>query len=90
MIEFDIDDQSPEELATGLDRLRRVAGVRDVATFSGIGKKGRWLQAVRVMADPVHRDAVVGAVGGSVAGAATDASVPAGLRSTVSRRARAS
>ena len=62
VIEFDIDDQSPEELATGLDRLRRVAGVRDVATFSGIGKKGRWLQAVRVMADPVHRDAVVGAV----------------------------
>jgi pyridinium-3,5-bisthiocarboxylic acid mononucleotide nickel chelatase len=62
VIEFDIDDQSPEELATGLDRLRRVAGVRDVATFPGIGKKGRWLQAVRVMADPAHRDAVVGAV----------------------------
>jgi pyridinium-3,5-bisthiocarboxylic acid mononucleotide nickel chelatase len=62
VIEFDIDDQSPEELATGLDRLRRVPGVRDVATFPGIGKKGRWLQAVRVMANPAHRDAVVGAV----------------------------
>jgi hypothetical protein len=62
VIEFDIDDQSPEDLATGLDRLRRVAGVRDVATFTGIGKKGRWLQAVRIMADPAHRDAVVGAV----------------------------
>ena len=64
VIEFDIDDQSPEELATGLDRLRRVPGVRDVATFLGIGKKGRWLQAVRVMANPAHRDAVVGAVFG--------------------------
>ncbi|HUH83462.1 MAG TPA: LarC family nickel insertion protein [Stellaceae bacterium] len=62
VIEFDIDDQSPEELATGLDRLRLVSGVRDVATFAGIGKKGRWLQAVRVMADPAHRDAVVAAV----------------------------
>jgi uncharacterized protein (DUF111 family) len=62
VIEFDIDDQSPEELATGLDRLRLVSGVRDVATFPGIGKKGRWLQAVRIMADPTHRDAVVAAV----------------------------
>jgi pyridinium-3,5-bisthiocarboxylic acid mononucleotide nickel chelatase len=62
VIEFDVDDQSPEDLATGLDRLRRVPGVRDVVTFAGIGKKGRWLQAVRIMADPAHRDAVVGAV----------------------------
>jgi pyridinium-3,5-bisthiocarboxylic acid mononucleotide nickel chelatase len=62
VIEFDVDDQSPEDLATGLERLRGTPGVRDVATFSGIGKKGRWLQAVRVMADPAHRDAVVGAV----------------------------
>jgi len=36
--------------------------VRDVVTFQGIGKKGRWLQAVRVMAEPAHRDAVVTAV----------------------------
>jgi pyridinium-3,5-bisthiocarboxylic acid mononucleotide nickel chelatase len=62
VIEFDIDDQSPEELATGLERLRSVPGVRDVATFHGIGKKARWLQAVRVMADPACRDAVVAAV----------------------------
>jgi pyridinium-3,5-bisthiocarboxylic acid mononucleotide nickel chelatase len=62
VVEFDIDDQSPEELATGLDRLRLVPGVRDVVTFQGIGKKGRWLQAVRVMAEPAHRDAVVAAV----------------------------
>jgi pyridinium-3,5-bisthiocarboxylic acid mononucleotide nickel chelatase len=62
VIEFDIDDQSPEELAIGLERLRSVPGVRDVATFHGIGKKGRWLQAVRVMADPARRDAVVAAV----------------------------
>jgi pyridinium-3,5-bisthiocarboxylic acid mononucleotide nickel chelatase len=62
VIEFDIDDQSPEELATALERLRLVSGVRDVATFHGLGKKARWLQAVRVMADPARRDAVVAAV----------------------------
>jgi uncharacterized protein (TIGR00299 family) protein len=62
VIEFDIDDQSPEELATGFDHLRQVPGVRDVVSFQGVGKKGRWVQAVRVMADPGHRDAVVVAV----------------------------
>ncbi|HEY1722455.1 MAG TPA: nickel pincer cofactor biosynthesis protein LarC [Magnetospirillaceae bacterium] len=59
VIEFDIDDQSPEDLATGLDKLRAVSGVRDVVTFTGIGKKGRWVHAVRVMADPAARAAVV-------------------------------
>jgi len=62
VIEFDIDDQSPEALAAGLDRLRLVPGIRDVAVFQGIGKKGRWLQAVRLLADPACRDAAVAAV----------------------------
>jgi uncharacterized protein (TIGR00299 family) protein len=62
MVEFDVDDQSPEDLATGLDRLRTLAGVRDVTIFAGVGKKGRLVQAVRVMADPGRRDAVVAAV----------------------------
>ena len=57
-----MDDQSPEELAAGLDRLRGVSGVRDVTIFQGIGKKGRWVQSVRVMADPARRQAVVDAV----------------------------
>jgi uncharacterized protein (TIGR00299 family) protein len=62
LIEFDVDDQSPEELGAGLDRLRGLPGVRDVTSFAGIGKKGRFVQAVRIMADPMERDAVVGAV----------------------------
>jgi pyridinium-3,5-bisthiocarboxylic acid mononucleotide nickel chelatase len=62
VVEFDVDDQSPEETAIALDNLRAVAGVRDVATFQGLGKKGRWLQAVRVMAEPAARDAVVEAI----------------------------
>jgi uncharacterized protein (TIGR00299 family) protein len=59
VLEFDIDDQSGEDLAIGLDRLRATAGVRDVVAFAGIGKKGRWVQAVRVMADPAVRETVI-------------------------------
>src|SRR5262249_19229589 len=61
VVEFDIDDQSPEELAAGLERLRLVPGVRDVAVFQGIGKKGRWLQAVRLLVDPACPEAAVAA-----------------------------
>jgi len=62
VIEFDVDDQSPEELALGLDRLRGLVGVRDVVSFAGVGKKGRFVQSVRVLADPKEREAVVAAV----------------------------
>jgi uncharacterized protein (TIGR00299 family) protein len=62
VVEFDVDDQSPEDLATGLDRLRGLAGVRDVTQFAGIGKKGRLVQSVRIMADPGQRETVVSAV----------------------------
>lgn len=62
VIEFDVDDQTPEDLATGLDHLRDMEGVRDVVAFSGIGKKGRPLQAIRLMAEPARRDAVIAAV----------------------------
>jgi len=62
VVEFDVDDQSPEDLAIGLDRLRGLAGVRDVTLFAGMGKKGRLIQSVRIMADPGERQTVVTAV----------------------------
>jgi len=62
VIEFEVDDQSPEETAIALDHLRAVVGVRDVATFQGLGKKGRWLQSVRILADPWHSEAVAAAI----------------------------
>jgi pyridinium-3,5-bisthiocarboxylic acid mononucleotide nickel chelatase len=62
VIEFDIDDQSPEDLARGLDRLRSLEAVRDVVLFQGIGKKGRPLQSVRLLADAAGRDTVLDAV----------------------------
>jgi pyridinium-3,5-bisthiocarboxylic acid mononucleotide nickel chelatase len=50
VIEFEVDDQSGEDLATGLDRLRTLAGVLDVVQMPVFGKKGRMMSHVRVLA----------------------------------------
>jgi len=52
VIEFDVDDQSPEDLSVGLDRLRALNGIHDVVQFSGIGKKGRGFAHIRILAAP--------------------------------------
>lgn len=52
VIEFEIDDQSPEDLAQGLDVLRATPGVLDALQGAVFGKKGRMATAVRVLADP--------------------------------------
>lgn len=62
VMEFEIDDQSPEDLARGLDRLRALDAVRDVALFQAIGKKGRPVQSVRLLADTLGREAVLDAI----------------------------
>jgi uncharacterized protein (TIGR00299 family) protein len=62
VIEFDIDDQSPEDLARGLDRLRGLDAVRDAVLFQGIGKKGRPLHSVRLLADAEGRETVLDAI----------------------------
>ena len=49
---FEIDDQSPEDLAIGLDRIRTVEGVRDVCQWPALGKKGRMAAAVQVLCEP--------------------------------------
>lgn len=51
-VEFEIDDQSPEDLAVGLERIRRLDGVLDVIQMPGFGKKGRQLTAIRILARP--------------------------------------
>ena len=52
VIEFDVDDQSPEDLCVGLDRIRALDGIHDVVQFSGIGKKGRSFAHIRILAVP--------------------------------------
>lgn len=58
-IAFEVDDQSPEDLALGLDKIRAVDGVLDVTSFSGIGKQGRMVMSLRVLVAPRAKEAAV-------------------------------
>lgn len=59
VIEFDVDDQTPEDLAIGLDRIRAKAGVLDVVQMPVYGKKGRIAARIQVLTEP---DALTAAV----------------------------
>jgi uncharacterized protein (TIGR00299 family) protein len=59
VIAFEVDDQSPEELALGLEALRAVDGVLDVVQLPAFGKKGRLVTHVQVLARPERLDAVI-------------------------------
>ena len=50
VIEFEVDDQSAEDLAIGLERLREHDGIVDVVQMPVFGKKGRMMTSVRVLA----------------------------------------
>ena len=60
IIEFEVDDQSAEELAMGLDRLRTHPDIFDVVQMPVFGKKGRMMTHVRAL---VRADALDEAVG---------------------------
>ncbi|MDD9993653.1 MAG: LarC family nickel insertion protein [Rhodospirillales bacterium] len=62
MLRFEIDDQTPEDLALGLDRLRARAGILDVLQWPAYGKKGRIVAAVQVLAEADALDAALDAV----------------------------
>lgn len=59
--EFEIDDQTPEDLAVALDRLRAEAGVLDIVQSPVMGKKGRLATHVRALARPETLDVVLDA-----------------------------
>jgi uncharacterized protein (TIGR00299 family) protein len=61
VIEFEVDDQSGEDLAMGLDRLRMRDDVLDVVQMPVFGKKGRMMVHVRLLARADALDAVVAA-----------------------------
>jgi len=48
-IEFEVDDQTPEDLAIGLDHVRAHPQVLDVLQTPALGKKGRVVISVRVL-----------------------------------------
>ena len=61
VVEFEVDDQSPEDLAIGLDRIRGHAGVLDVLHMAAYGKKGRVGAHIQVLAEPAALEAVIDA-----------------------------
>lgn len=50
VIEFEVDDQSAEDLAMGLDRLRDHPDIFDVVQMPVFGKKGRMMTHIRALA----------------------------------------
>ena len=62
MLRFEIDDQTPEDLALALDRLRARPGILDVVQWPVYGKKGRMLAAVQVLAEVASLDAALDTV----------------------------
>nr|WP_321984651.1 LarC family nickel insertion protein [uncultured Lichenicoccus sp.] len=59
VVAFEVDDQSGEDLAAGLERLRAMPEVHDVVQWPTIGKKGRLSVHVQVLAAPDGMDEVV-------------------------------
>jgi len=61
VVSFEIDDQSGEDLATGVAHLRALSGVHDVLLLQAFGKKNRLATQVQVLAAPEQTEAVVAA-----------------------------
>lgn len=57
-IEFEVDDQTPEDLAIGLDHVRAHSQVLDVLQTPALGKKGRVVISVRVLCRSAAEDEV--------------------------------
>jgi uncharacterized protein (TIGR00299 family) protein len=58
-IHFELDDQNPEDLASGVERIRQHPGVLSLLLLNAIGKRGRPTQQVQILAQPEIHDALV-------------------------------
>lgn len=61
VIAFEVDDQTPEDLALGLDAVRSVRGVVDVVQSPVFGKKNRMAVHVQVLCRPEHLERAIAA-----------------------------
>jgi pyridinium-3,5-bisthiocarboxylic acid mononucleotide nickel chelatase len=59
VITFEVDDQSPEDLAAGLDHIRGLPEVFDVTQTSVVGKKGRMAAHIQILVSPRELDSVI-------------------------------
>ena len=57
-VQFEVDDQTPEDLAIALDKLRSHPSVLDVLQTPGFGKKGRMTMHIQLLADVADMEAV--------------------------------
>ena len=58
VLSFEVDDQTAEDLALGLDRLRALPGVLDVRQTATLTKKGRLATSVQILGQPARREAI--------------------------------
>jgi uncharacterized protein (TIGR00299 family) protein len=58
-LNFEIDDQTPEDLSVALENIRQHHGVYDVTQALAYGKKGRIMIAVQVLIDPSTEASVI-------------------------------
>jgi uncharacterized protein (DUF111 family) len=61
VITFEIDDQSAEDLAAGLEQIRTLPEVLDVTQSSVLGKKGRLAAHVQVLVSPTGLENAIAA-----------------------------
>lgn len=61
VVSFEVDDQSGEDLAIGLERVRAAPGVHDVVQMAAFGKKSRLAVHVQVLAAPDMLEDVIAA-----------------------------
>lgn len=58
LIEFELDDQTPEELAYTVENLRQLPEVLDLITWPTSGKKGRPIFSLRILCRPMDIEKV--------------------------------
>ena len=59
LCQFEVDDQTPEDLAVGLERLRQLPGVFDVTQAPVFGKKGRIAMHIQVLGQVSRIDMII-------------------------------
>jgi uncharacterized protein (TIGR00299 family) protein len=58
-LEFEVDDQTAEDLSIGLEHIRRIKGVLDVLQYPAYGKKGRLVSAIQVLGIPADEHGIL-------------------------------
>jgi pyridinium-3,5-bisthiocarboxylic acid mononucleotide nickel chelatase len=61
VIEFELDDQTAEDIAIALDRMRAIDGVMDVLQMAAFGKKNRMMTHIQILCGPTVLDVVLAA-----------------------------